>query len=690
MFERKLANKITATIVAASMCIGGSVQVFASETVNSDTTVNTDDADEIVLDNKVSEDTQIDTNEAYTLLKARYRTISPAVRRFLADNGVQIQLVDQATVNQVRTSLGLEAGESGVWVKDLKLIQVSASFPLAGLAHEVGHALGDLLAASLADGVDEMYATEAESLTLTGAVGKIDSIEEFFAEAFNVYTVNPKTLQENCPLAYAYVKAIIEQTALKKNEVMIGEDGIAEIVGGYTDGSETTGQPTPESLGTTWQTYNVAEILKLSYINASKEAQQTPWCENNIKSVFSAFLSMPSNVIRSFMLSGWTFEIVTGNELQDVYDEYMSGTSADGVNSAIFIGLHKIYIRNEAASGAENTKYIMAYYIDQLYREQNDYVGATETDTFTEIFNEEAAANIDREASGAAAKYFADSVDAYLNDSANFLKSKPKTAAYVAAALQAVSESEASLSNLLVLYQTQSGVTAPTDQTAKGEETTKEEEIIDDNDEMANQNVTNIAATEATAASSDSSETVAIGETINLNGVVNIGYDPSLVTEEEDRVKIADVTATWALVPENIQKYLGVRGVGIVMEPSLCIALRASMINGEGEISSNFVGLYDPASKAAIVSYDTPEVEVCHEIGHALDDFTKASSSSDFKTIFAAEKNLMQPLAAQNYQNSEQEYFAEAFNLYCVNKEQLRTSAPQTYTYVEGIVASIN
>lgn len=651
---RNISRKATTIILAAAMCVSsGTVPVFASEMQASNNTTNVTQ--------------EATSTEAYRTLMQQYYKIPSAVRTLLADNGVTIQMVDQNIVTDTRKNLGMDkVQESGVWIPQLRLIEVGASYSVAGIGHEVGHALDDLLRISESANFKAAYSTEHGKLTLSGCVAKIESEKEYFAEAFNVYILNALLLKENCPKTYAYIEAAINQAAIVKNTNFIDESQQDPGTAGSSIQKEeeidnntasSSDQPTAESLGTSWDTYNPDEILKLPYINASDAARNTVTCANNVKSVFNGFLQLPSNVIRAFMKSGWTFEIVSGDELQGLYNQYLGGQSADGVNSAVFIGLHKVYIRNGAASGTENTKYVLAYFIDQMYRESNNGIGASDTDAFKAIYETEGVSWKEKNPDGTAMQYFANSVNNYLNNQAGFSSSRPQTAAYIAAALNALTEDSASIDNLITMYQTLPGYSIPKNQT--------EQEKQD----------------QAQLAPSESNGTSGSAE-------VGIGFDPKLVTKAEDQAKIAVVSDCWQKVPTQVRNYLGSKHVGIIMEDPMAVALRAAVING-GDADPHIVGLWMPDANAISVGYNMPEISVCHEVGHALDEYTKASKTAEFKQIFNQEKGLLQSSGSSNYGTSAEEYFGEAFNQYCLRNDLLKQTCPNTYSYIEQLVSSV-
>lgn len=605
--------------------------------------------------------------EQFQMLMQQYYRIPAAVRTLLADNGVTIQMADQQTVSDTRKRLELDSEEACVWIPELRLIEVSAAYPTAGIGHATGHALNSLLSMSSTSNFELVYKAEAESLPMTGAVAKISSADEYFAEAFNVYTVNPSLLQEKCPKTYAYMEAAVNQAAIVKNTAFIDTDG--EDSG--TAAQNQNEMPTAESLGTSWDTYNADEILKLPYINASDTARSTITCRDNVKSVFNGFLQLPSNVIRAFMAEGWTFEIVDSDELQALYDQYFNGQSADGVNSAVFIGLHKVYIKNGAASGSENTRYVLAYFIDQMYREKNDGMGASDTEAFQSIYQGEGKDWQSKHPGGTAMQYFASSVNNYLNNQAGYISSRPQTAAYVAAAINSMTENSASVDNLLAMYQTSPGYSVP--QNPAGTDAGAENRQ-DTGAANTSQNVGNIGSTENAGAQAPQS--------------VGIGFDPKLIPEPENQAKLAVVNEYWNKVPQPVREYLGSKNVGIIMEPPVVVAFRAAVTNN-AEYDEHVVGLWLPDANAISVSYEMPEISVCHEAGHAFDEYTKVSRSPEFARLFATECGSLQSSGASNYAKSAEEYFGEAFNQYCLRKDLLKETCPQTYAYIDQMIASV-
>ena len=118
---RNISRKATTIILAAAMCVSsGTVPVFASEMQASNNTTNVTQ--------------EATSTEAYRTLMQQYYKIPSAVRTLLADNGVTIQMVDQNIVTDTRKNLGMDkVQESGVWIPQLRLIEVGASYSVAGL-----------------------------------------------------------------------------------------------------------------------------------------------------------------------------------------------------------------------------------------------------------------------------------------------------------------------------------------------------------------------------------------------------------------------------------------------------------------------------------------------------------------------------------------------------------------------------
>lgn len=625
-------------------------------------------ASEMQMTNNSSNAQQGENTKQFQMLMQQYYKIPSAVRTLLADNQVSIQMVDQNTITETSKKLQLgDENEACAWIPELRLLEISAAYPTAGLGHAVGHALNTLLQISSTANFQATYQAESKELPLTGAVSKIASAEEYFAEAFNIYTVNPSLLQEKCPKTYAYIEASVKQAALVKNTAFLDTDNQDTGTAGSSlqeqnktqAGISSSEQPTAESLGTSWDTYNPDEILKLPYINASDAARNTITCADNVKSVFNGFLQLPSNVIRAFMASGWSFEIVSSEELQSLYDQYFNGQSADGVNSAVMIGLHKVYIRNGAASGSENTKYVLAYFIDQRYREENNGIGASDTDTFRAIYETEGTSWKENHPNGTAMQYFASSVNSYLNNQVGFISSRPQTAAYVSSAVNSLTENSASIENVLTMYQTSPGYSIPQNQA----ETQKEE---------AETKLENTSSSAGLSASS----------------TVGIGFDPKQILDPQNQAKLAVVSEYWQKVPAAVQNYLGSKHVGIMMEEPVVVAMRAAVANN-AEYDGHVVGVWLPDANAISIGYDMPEISLCHEVGHALDEYTKASAAPEFYQMYLAEKGVLQSSGSSNYVSSKEEYFGEAFNQYCLRKDLLKETCPQTYAYIDNIVSSL-
>lgn len=352
-------------------------------------------------------DADKESTQKFQLLMQQYSYLMPSIRTFLVDNQISIQMVEQSTITETRRKLHLnDENEACAWVPEQRLLKISAAHPTAGLGHAIGHALDTLLCISSKANFQTVYHKESGNLPLTGAVFQISSAEEYFAEAFNVYAVNPLLLREKCPETYAYMEAL--ENKLDKQET--------ERVQLQKSSSHSATQP-----------------------------------------VFSK---------------------------------------------------------------------------------------------------------------------------------------------------------------------------------------------------------------------------------------VNIGFDPRQILDLQNQAKIAIVSEYWQKVPTPVQSYLGSKHVGIIMEEPVVVAMRTAAANGSG-YDEHVVGVWLPDANAISVGYNMPEISLCHEVGHALDEYTKASATPEFYQIYLAEKGLLQSSGSSNYVNSKEEYFGEAFNQYCLRKDLLKETCPQTYAYIDSIVSSI-
>ena len=182
------------------------------------------------------------------------------------------------------------------------------------------------------------------------------------------------------------------------------------------------------------------------------------------------------------------------------------------------------------------------------------------------------------------------------------------------------------------------------------------------------------------------SETIAA--TPDTSSSVQIGFDPRQILDPQNQAKLAVVAETWQKVPASVQCYLGARQVGILMEEPVVVAMRAAVANGT-EYDGHVVGLWLPEAHAISVGYNMPEISLCHEVGHALDEYTNASAAPEFVQAYLAEKGKLASSGSSNYPTSKEEYFGEAFNQYCLRRELLKETCPLTYAYIDGIVSSI-
>jgi len=80
-----------------------------------------------------------------------------------------------------------------------------------------------------------------------------------------------------------------------------------------------------------------------------------------------------------------------------------------------------------------------------------------------------------------------------------------------------------------------------------------------------------------------------------------------------------------------------------------------------------------------------------HEMGHFLDALkNKASRTSQFQAIYAAEKNAYSGTNKSYVTGTAQEYFAESYRNYLENGAKLKAERPRTYAYIKSMAVSIS
>lgn len=115
--------------------------------------------------------------------------------------------------------------------------------------------------------------------------------------------------------------------------------------------------------------------------------------------------------------------------------------------------------------------------------------------------------------------------------------------------------------------------------------------------------------------------------------------------------------------------------------------------NPGAEINTKGIcGLTNIKTKTILVQNEISKFRkaIVHEIGHAYDgEVQKFSLTFEFKDIYNEEVDKFVVTGYQSYghyKTNLQEYFAEAFQEYCFNAEELQKTTPQTYDYIRKTI----
>lgn len=113
-------------------------------------------------------------------------------------------------------------------------------------------------------------------------------------------------------------------------------------------------------------------------------------------------------------------------------------------------------------------------------------------------------------------------------------------------------------------------------------------------------------------------------------------------------------------------------------------------------------GMYIHEAKMLIFDMDNFAISFFHEIGHAFDFFLeKISNTESFKNIYQEEKDALYSkthnrkmlfLSSQFLKHtieSEEEFFAEAFQRYFENDNDFYTECPKTYNFIQNLLQEL-
>lgn len=162
----------------------------------------------------------------------------------------------------------------------------------------------------------------------------------------------------------------------------------------------------------------------------------------------------------------------------------------------------------------------------------------------------------------------------------------------------------------------------------------------------------------------------------------------SNVVQAEGKVsqtRVNNVNAYYLGIPENVRQYLEDRGWTFI-----CSAQSFGKRYG---YTGSILALTVYKDKVIYIdNRKKAESAIVHEVGHAIDySYGFISNSQAFNDIFAVEHNNVSSFWKTHHSNTDTavEYFAEAFQIYVQQPENLQTYCPQTYEYIQNIVSGL-
>ena len=162
----------------------------------------------------------------------------------------------------------------------------------------------------------------------------------------------------------------------------------------------------------------------------------------------------------------------------------------------------------------------------------------------------------------------------------------------------------------------------------------------------------------------------------------------SNVVQAEGKVsktRVNNVNEYYLGIPENVRQYLEDRGWTFI-----CSAQSFGKRYG---YTGSILALTVYKDKVIYVdNRKKAESAIVHEVGHAIDySYGFTSNSQAFNDIFAVEHNNVSSFWKTHHSNTDTavEYFAEAFQIYVQQPENLQTYCPQTYEYIQNIVSGL-
>lgn len=162
----------------------------------------------------------------------------------------------------------------------------------------------------------------------------------------------------------------------------------------------------------------------------------------------------------------------------------------------------------------------------------------------------------------------------------------------------------------------------------------------------------------------------------------------SNVVQAEGKVsqtRVNNVNAYYLGIPENVRQYLE--------DQSWTFICSAQSFGKRYGYTGSILALTVYKDKVIYIdNRKKAESAIVHEVGHAIDySYGFTSNSQTFNDIFVIEHNNVSSFWKTHHNNTDTavEYFAEAFQIYVQQPENLQTYCPQTYEYIQNIVSGL-
>ena len=162
----------------------------------------------------------------------------------------------------------------------------------------------------------------------------------------------------------------------------------------------------------------------------------------------------------------------------------------------------------------------------------------------------------------------------------------------------------------------------------------------------------------------------------------------SNVVQAEGKVsqtRVNNVNAYYLGIPENVRQYLE--------DKDWTFICSAQSFGKRYGYTGSILALTVYKDKVIYIdNRKKAEPAIVHEVGHAIDySYGFTSDSQAFNDIFAVEHNNVSSFWKTHHSNTDTvvEYFAEAFQIYVQQPENLQTYCPQPYEYIQKSVSGL-